>query len=125
MIEYLVACREFTRNGKNNIIIYPEGTRSITGKIQPFKKGPAMVSTELGLPIVPAYISGTSRAWPKGKIFMKPKKISIRIGKAIHPEDFRCKDGKNEISNFSLYKKITEELEKSVNQLMKEDEIEN
>jgi 1-acyl-sn-glycerol-3-phosphate acyltransferase/long-chain acyl-CoA synthetase len=124
MIEYLVACREFTRGGKHNLIIYPEGTRSLTGKIQPFKKGPAMVATELGLPIVPAYIEGTRRAWPKGKIFMKPKKISIRIGKAIHPADFKCKEGNSEPTNFVLYKKITEELERSVNQLMKAEEIE-
>ena len=124
MIEYLVACREFTKNGKQSLIIYPEGTRSLTGKIQPFKKGPAMVAVELGLPIVPAYIKGTRSSWPKGKIFMKPKKISIRIGKAIHPEDFKCNESNGENTNFVIYKKITEELEKRVHQLMKADEVE-
>jgi long-chain acyl-CoA synthetase len=124
MIEYLVACREFTKNGMRNLIMYPEGTRSLTGKIQPFKKGPAMVAVELGLPIVPAYIKGARNAWPKGKIFMNPKKISIKIGEVIHPEEFKCSESNIENTNFIMYKKITEELEKRVNQLMKADEVE-
>ncbi|OGU70354.1 MAG: hypothetical protein A2V93_11380 [Ignavibacteria bacterium RBG_16_34_14] len=116
MINYLAACREFTRAGNRNLIIYPEGTRSLTGKIQPFKKGPAMISAELGLPIVPALIKGSFNAWPKGKIFMRPSRITIRIGKPILPNDYIC-NGDREGNNFQAYKKITEELEKRVHEL--------
>jgi long-chain acyl-CoA synthetase len=115
IIDYLAACREFTKNGNRSLIIYPEGTRSKTGKIQSFKKGPAMISAEIGIPIVPAYISGSFKAWPKGKIFMKPSTITIRIGKPISPDIYIC-DDKDE-SSFSAYKKITRELEKSVHEL--------
>ncbi len=38
MINYLAACKQFTRTGNRNLIVYPEGTRSLTGKIQSFKK---------------------------------------------------------------------------------------
>jgi len=116
MINYLAACKEFTRAGNRNLIIYPEGTRSLTGKIQPFKKGPAMISAEIGLPIVPAFIKGSYNAWPKGKIFMKPSRITIRIGKPISPGEYVCNDD-SEGNNFPAYKKITEELEKRIHEL--------
>jgi 1-acyl-sn-glycerol-3-phosphate acyltransferase len=116
MIDYLAACREFTKNGNRNLIVYPEGTRSKTGKIQTFKKGPAMISAELGLPIVPAFIKGSFRAWPKGKIFMKPSKLSITIGKPISPDKYTG-DDYSEGKNFHAYKRITEELEKRIHEL--------
>lgn len=123
MVEYLIACREFTKNDNRNLIIYPEGTRSITGKIQAFKRGPAMTSAEIQLPIVPAFITGTHKAWPKGKVFMKPTKIKIRIGKPILPEKFNRNN--NDGNNFSAYRNITEELEKQVHELKRIEESES
>jgi len=117
IIDYLTACREFTKIDNRSLIIYPEGTRSKTGKIQSFKKGPAMISAELGLPIIPAHIKGTFNAWPKGKKFMRPSKITIKIGKPIFPKEFLCND-ETDSSNFQAYRKITEELEKRVHELM-------
>jgi 1-acyl-sn-glycerol-3-phosphate acyltransferase len=115
IIEYLAACREFTKNKTSILIIYPEGTRSRTGEMQVFKKGPAMISAELGLPIVPAFIKGTFQAWPKGKIFIKPRRIIIKIGNPIFPKDFNLSHNN---SKFSVYKDITKELEKRVRELM-------
>lgn len=109
ILNYLAACREFTKSGNRSIIVYPEGTRSLNGKLQPFKKGPAMISAELNLPIVPAYIEGSFKAWPKGKVFMKPAKLKIIIGEPIYPEKYICKENPDE-NNFIAYKKITEEL---------------
>ncbi len=117
IIDYLTACREFTKIDNRSLIIYPEGTRSKTGKIQSFKKGPAMISAELGLPIVPAHIRGSFIAWPKGKLFMKPSKITIKIGKPISPKEFLSKN-ENDSNNFHAYRRITEELEKRVHELM-------
>ncbi len=121
MINYLAACREFTRAGNRSLIIYPEGTRSLTGKIYPFKKGLAMISAELGLQIVPACITGSFNAWPKEKIFMRPSRITIRIGKPILPSEYVCNDD-SEGNNFQAYKKITEELEKRVHELKNDGE---
>jgi len=118
VLEYLAACREFTKSGNRNLIVYPEGTRSLSGSMQVFKKGPAMISAELKLPIVPAFIKGSFDAWPKGKVFMKPSRITIRIGKPIFPRDFMCTEC-NEEDNFHSYKKITEELETRIRELKK------
>jgi len=41
------------------LVLFPEGTRSIDGKLKPFKIGPFMLAAQLGLPIVPAVIYGT------------------------------------------------------------------
>lgn len=117
MLEYLLACKEFTGRGHRSLIIYPEGTRSRTGEIQPFKKGPAMISAEVGLPIVPAYIEGTHAVYPKGKLFMRPGKVRVTIGEPIYPEQF-LGDGGREGADKRPYRLLTEELEKRVHTLM-------
>ncbi|MFQ5677745.1 MAG: lysophospholipid acyltransferase family protein [bacterium] len=86
IVTAMVACRAFTKNGGRNLIIYPEGTRSVNGEIQSFKNGAAVIATELKLPIVPVYIKGTHESMPKGKSFIRPRKIRAIIGKPIYPE---------------------------------------
>lgn len=119
IVESLSACREFVKNGNRNIIIYPEGTRSLTGKMGRFKKGPAMIATELGIPLVPVYISGTYRAMRKGSRFIKPARIHVRIGKPIHPSEYI--DDESTGSRKHIYNLITQELERRVHQLAEEE----
>jgi len=72
---------------KKNIIIFPEGTRSRTGKLGEFKKAFAILSSELNVPIVPVSISGAHKALPKGSILPRPwKKINIKFFKPVYPE---------------------------------------
>ncbi len=121
MVEAMAACREFTKDRSRNIIIYPEGTRSLTGQIQNFKHGAAMISTELNLPIVPVYIKGTYDSWPKGKSFMKPRRLQAAIGQPIFPEQFNheAKNGKP----MSGYRLLTTKLEKSILKLKEENGV--
>jgi 1-acyl-sn-glycerol-3-phosphate acyltransferase len=86
--------------------------------MQRFKKGPAMISAELGIPVVPAYINGSFNAWPKGKTFMKPKSLEIYIGKPIYPDKFVSASPSTNGQYFAAYKNITTELEKRVHELM-------
>lgn len=118
LIEGLAACREFMKDGRHCLIIYPEGTRSRTGKIAPFKKGPAMIATELGVPVVPAYIDGTQDAWPKGSRFIRPKQITCCIGEPIQPEPDVEADGSDLLAgSFQTYRRITAQLEQGVRDL--------
>lgn len=117
IVQSLAACREFTRNGNRNIIIYPEGTRSVTGKMGKFKKGPAMIATELGIPIVPAYLYGTYQAMPKGSKFIMPHKLHVVIGKPIEPGDYLA--GGDGTTHKHVYDRITEDLEQSIHRLTK------
>ena len=118
LVQSLAACREFIRNGNRNIIIYPEGTRSRTGVMARFKKGPAMIATELGIPIVPAYINGTFAAMPKGSKFIKPHAIHVRIGQAIDPH--RYTGSASTGTNKHTYDRVTEDLERSIHELMQQ-----
>lgn len=81
-------CQQFISAGNKTLIVYPEGTRTTTGKMGDFKKGVAMFSAQLGIPIVPVHIKGAYKCWGKGSIFMKPGEIRALIGKPIYPENY-------------------------------------
>ena len=69
-----------------NIVIFPEGTRSTTGKLGDFKKTFAIISKEMNVPIVPVAINGAFDILPKGSRLPKPfRKISIEFLKPISP----------------------------------------
>jgi 1-acyl-sn-glycerol-3-phosphate acyltransferase len=76
----LTLCRQFVAEKQGNLIIYPEGGRSRSGAIQPFKRGAALFAAELGLPIVPAYVKGTRAVMPPGAPWPKPGSIEVRFG---------------------------------------------
>ena len=67
------------------LLIYPEGTRSVTGELQPFKPGLGLLAYETESPIIPTYIDGTYRALPKGKNFPSKSRIRVTFGKPIMP----------------------------------------
>ena len=67
------------------LLIYPEGTRSVTGELQPFKPGLGLLAYETGSPIVPAYIDGTYHALPKGRNLPRKSRIRVTFGKPIMP----------------------------------------
>jgi 1-acyl-sn-glycerol-3-phosphate acyltransferase len=72
------------RNGRV-VLLYPEGERSIDGPPKTFKKGAAILSIHIQVPIVPVAIEGFHEAWPRGKKFQKFALLRIRIGDPIYP----------------------------------------
>ncbi|MFO7999843.1 MAG: AMP-binding protein [Marinilabilia sp.] len=71
-----------------NLIIFPEGTRTKTGQLGQFKKTFAILSRELGIPVVPVTIKGAYRALPPGSVFPRPfKKVSIEFLNPVYPND--------------------------------------
>jgi long-chain acyl-CoA synthetase len=72
------------RNGMA-LILYPEGERSIDGAPKTFKKGAAILSLHLQVPIVPIAIDGFHDAWPRGKSFQKFAHLKIKIGPPLMP----------------------------------------
>ena len=67
------------------LILYPEGERSINGTPRTFKKGAAILSIHLQVPIVPVAIEGFHDAWPRGQRFQKFAPLKIQIGDPIYP----------------------------------------
>ncbi len=67
-----------------SVIILPEGTRSKTGEIGAFKKGAFILSTDLGMPILPISISGTRSILPPKTFSLFPGRAVMEIHKPIH-----------------------------------------
>lgn len=89
----------------NNIMIFPEGTRTKTGELGDFKKTFAILSYELNIPIVPVSIKGAYEALPRGSRFPKPfTKVEIDFLPPIYPEghtyDTLAQQVQNEIELF-------------------------
>lgn len=78
-----------------SVLIYPEGTRSVDGELQEFKLGVGYLQRRTGLPVLPLFIKGTHRAFPKGGSFPKfGRTLSARIGPLVESNIFadRCSD---------------------------------
>lgn len=78
---------ELVRSG-TSLIVFPEGTRSLDGRIAPFKKGPFVLALEAGVPIVPVAISGTGRITPKRILAVHPGLARVAVGSPVDPRAF-------------------------------------
>jgi 1-acyl-sn-glycerol-3-phosphate acyltransferase len=96
----------------SSILIFPEGTRSKNGELQPFYSGAARLALMSGIPLVPIVIDGTKdilqkSAWRfhvKGQV-----KIRVHVLPPIHPDEF---SGDYKRLNSQMYETIEAELEK-------------
>jgi long-chain acyl-CoA synthetase len=68
-----------------SLVLYPEGERSIDGTPKVFKKGAAILSIHLQVPIVPIAVDGMYDAWPRGQRFQKFAPLKMKVGKPIMP----------------------------------------
>ena len=73
---------DYLHSGKP-LVVFPEGTRTPNGELQPAKKGVGKLLYNAQVPVIPAYIAGTFECWPKGRAFPKPGKTSVTYGAPI------------------------------------------
>jgi 1-acyl-sn-glycerol-3-phosphate acyltransferase len=66
-------------SGNNSVMIYPEGTRSRDGNLQPLKKGGFWMAVQGGLPIVPVRVSGTREIVAAGTLRIRPGNVLLEV----------------------------------------------
>lgn len=111
----IIACRTFLLQGGQALIIYPEGTRSLTGDIAKFKEGASILAHELDIPMVPAYVKGSFQCLPKGSFLIKPTPLKVSFAKAFKVSDWLSYDELSDRkATFNAYREATNKLETQI-----------
>lgn len=78
--EDMLALRERLLTDKCGLVLFPEGTRSRTGTMAPFKSGIGMLVAGTDVPVVPCYIEGAYDAFPASAFLPRPKRVRLHVG---------------------------------------------
>ena len=103
--------------------IYPEGERAFDGELHGFKKGAAILASELDLPIVPVAMDGLYKVWPRNSWRIRPSKVKITIGKPFYAKEVVSRQlsvasgsttGNELTTNDELYELVTAHLKQTI-----------
>jgi 1-acyl-sn-glycerol-3-phosphate acyltransferase len=89
--ESVAAARRVMEKGLH-ITTFVEGTRSLDGRMLPFKKGPFYLAMETGAPCVPVSIYGTEKMMAKGSLRIRPGTAHVTFHAPLYPKDFRTRE---------------------------------
>ena len=70
------------------LCLFPEGTRTRDGRLQTAKGGIGFLIAKARVPVVPVYVQGSFRAFPRGARWVRPAKITVHYGAPLQPEDW-------------------------------------
>lgn len=76
----------------NSFLTFPEGTRSRTGALLPFKRGPFLMALKAQVPVVPVAIQGGTASMRKGSVIVRPTTVSVRIGEPVETRGMELAD---------------------------------
>ena len=82
---------------KISVLIFPEGTRSKTGEMLPFKRGAFHLAAQVGFPIIPITISGTENLFQKKPFRINSGNVTLDFGKPISVDNVNGKRGELEL----------------------------
>lgn len=69
--------------GGTSAAVFAEGTRTRTGELLAFKRGPFVLAIRAGVPVVPVWIGGTFEMLPRGSLRLRPGEVVVRLGEPI------------------------------------------
>lgn len=103
------------KNGKI-LNIYPEGERAFDGDLHPFKKGAAILATELNLPIIPVALDGLHKVWARKSNKISLAKVKIKFGKPFYANEIVD----SEMNDEQQYEVVTQELKRKIQTMIDE-----
>ncbi|MGO8766310.1 MAG: lysophospholipid acyltransferase family protein [Limisphaerales bacterium] len=93
------------------IILFPEGTRTRDGKLQPARSGIGLVVAKSDAPVVPARTFGTYEAWGRNRKIPCPKRIAVKYGMPMRFEKLRAEAKSCDKARLKqIYQEIADEI---------------
>jgi 1-acyl-sn-glycerol-3-phosphate acyltransferase len=86
MAESLRVCRHLLAREKI-VVYFPEGQRSADGRIKEFRKGVGILVKEADARVLPVYLDGAFKVWPRSRPLPLPGPVTVRIGALADPQD--------------------------------------
>lgn len=83
------------------LLLFPEGTRGEEGTLRPPKRGAGMLAVMSGAPVVPVYVKGSGRAWPRGRRWPRPARVTVTFGPPLRFPRTEGRDKKAEYDTAS------------------------
>ena len=88
VLRMMARCRDLLDQG-SPVLIFPEGTRSESGELRPFKDGAFQLAREAGVPVIPVAVSGTHQTLPKHGIVLRNRMDAVvDVLEPIDPANF-------------------------------------
>ena len=91
-IEQLAPAVKALRDDGMSLVVAPEGTRSSTPRVGPFKKGPFHIAMQAGVPVVPVVLRNTGELMWRGSQLIKPGTVEVRVLPPVDTTDWRAED---------------------------------
>jgi 1-acyl-sn-glycerol-3-phosphate acyltransferase len=108
--EMMATCKDWLKMGAS-VLMFPEGTRTETGEILPFRAGSFNLALELDVPIVPVVIYGTYEVFPKNRNELRTfQPIHARVLPPMMPKDYEGKPGKMKDDAYKMMSETLNEL---------------
>lgn len=90
-----------------SIFVYPEGTRSVDGKLQRFRRGAVTLAIRMGAPILPVGMTGTHDILAKNSFLIHPGEVVVRFGPVMQTSSF---DGDDRTHTFQATEALRERI---------------
>jgi 1-acyl-sn-glycerol-3-phosphate acyltransferase len=72
------------------IILFPEGTRTLDGRLQPAQSGIGLIVIKSAAPVVPVRVFGTFEAYGRNRKFPRPHRVAVKYGRPMNFEVLRA-----------------------------------
>ena len=86
-----------------SVVVYPEGTRSVTGDIQRFHKGAFQLAQSLNVDILPVFVHGANHVMPKNDFVLREGQLYVEIGQRMSSEEVKSMEARALTSQFHKY----------------------